>query len=218
MIEYWVRTRALFRAAKAIGLEDLDLAGQLLPWLRSGALRARALSITNRTSHKIVAAREIPTTIWRRATPVEFALCADKLTLPENGPGAPALEAAGFLFERAGLIGVLDMNEDEAALLDGVQVHPVPDVMAIQSASAARPSQPGVKLDSERWGEFAAALAFVGNLDVAADRKSRAALYGAVSTYLEMRGRAPMDEKTVRHALDLARHWIEQGEDPDKWL
>jgi hypothetical protein len=105
------------------------------------------------------------------------------------------------------LFGVTFHAGDLQDLLTGSgAVRPSPTLQDARPAT----SKAGKPPNAAAWAEFAAGLAYVGDLDGLANFDSALSLHNAVEAYLESRHdrlQNVLTYKTAKGALDLARKW-----------
>ena len=202
MSDDWVRTRRMLDGLETLDLYSSGLGEKLLPWLRSGQLKARAASVVHRDGdHERTAAdMELPPAIWASAVVDGFFLGDDRLTI-YNGSSLPRLEAAGLAFDRAGLLRVFDLDDIEGAAFD-------PKAPRLASP-AHQPNDRGRGLDTQRWANFAAALATLASKGDVDGTMKQASIYGAVADFLvKERGRDdPLGIDAAAPLLRLFKSW-----------
>lgn len=204
----WINSKDLVKLWYAGGSNTGSLEHKLRPGLRAGlvASKARVAEIERRTPHGRKASSDeadwlVPPEVWKGTGDNSvFDIAQDYYSSRAPGIGFASVKLRQLSFDRVQVLQFVDLSE--------LPTEQLPEPIGTIGASGMKPGPP---LDSERWSEFAAALAFIAYTDGLDHYPSRSKLYDAVAQKVSDKGGNPLDEKLVRNMLNTARSWA--GED-----
>lgn len=201
---------------KAVLLIGLNSTPQLRRYLLSGVVSSRC-KLANLTSRAPSARKHeerdwsIPPEIWNGdLSNSVFQPAKDVYRSRDYSTGYASVELIGLTFMQAELVEAFDVAT--SAVESWQTLWSIP-----KTAPTSEKKTPGKVPEIERYGEFAAGLAFIANHEGLETFKSRSGIYDAVSIYLAKRGLSAIDEKQVRRMIDLARVWNDDGGSPDNY-
>lgn len=160
---------------------------------------------------------EIPASLWRAYNLQHNWLTGDFKAKPNHFAKNPIwFEAFGVEFKRSMIEsmipagGILSFRVDVAPPSD-VEQAPLP-------LDQSRQSRGGAPLDSEKWGNFVAAMAGYAASTGISPNLTIAKLYEAVASYAMERGCEVPHKSNVSHAVSLALRWTKGIDDPKRTI